>query len=375
MDYGLVILAGGKSTRMGSNKAKLPFGDESLIEYMIKRFRPHFEDIYISVDRISDLDGIDISRPMIEDSIRGIGPMGGIYSVLKETNKERLIFVSVDNPFADAAIAANVAKSSNGADVTIIRRNSGKIESLFAVYSRRCLKYIEECIGERNYSLKRIHDKVECKYIEEKDLFVGENYDRNAELCFFNMNHRQDYYRALSHLKISVSDTKRNIPAVSFVAPSNTGKTTYIEKLIVELKKRNLRLGVIKHDAHDFEIDKPGKDSYRFTHAGADAVAISSMSKTAMVFLHDEPVSVDDIMEMVGDVDLIITEGYKKSNLKKIEVLRKGYNEEFVCDSKYRLAVVADYEVETEYPLFPLDNPEKMADFLVNYVESYKKEF
>ncbi|MCD8374435.1 MAG: molybdopterin-guanine dinucleotide biosynthesis protein B, partial [Oscillospiraceae bacterium] len=73
------------------------------------------------------------------------------------------------------------------------------------------------------------------------------------------------------------------IPCFTFVAYSNTGKTTYIERLIAELKSRGVRVGALKHDAHEFEIDKPGKDSWRFARAGADVVAVASATKAAVM--------------------------------------------------------------------------------------------
>ena len=75
--------------------------------------------------------------------------------------------------------------------------------------------------------------------------------------------------------------------SVSFVAKSGTGKTTLLEKVITELKCRGYRVGVIKHDAHRFDIDHPGKDSHRLTLAGADTMLISSPEKLAVIKKHD----------------------------------------------------------------------------------------
>ena len=74
-----------------------------------------------------------------------------------------------------------------------------------------------------------------------------------------------------------------NIPVIGFAAYSGTGKTTLIEKLLRRLKEKGFRVAVIKHDAHDFDIDREGKDSWRFTQAGADIMLISSEKKTAVI--------------------------------------------------------------------------------------------
>ena len=95
-------------------------------------------------------------------------------------------------------------------------------------------------------------------------------------------------------------------PYFSFVAWSGTGKTTYLERLIAELKRRGLRLGVIKHDAHEFQLDREGKDSWRFARAGADAVAVADGGKWAL--MDYRPAALGDILykEFGIDAELLI---------------------------------------------------------------------
>lgn len=112
-------------------------------------------------------------------------------------------------------------------------------------------------------------------------------------------------------------------PIVSFVGRSNSGKTTLIEAIIPLLKRTGLRVGAIKHNAHRFEIDHPGKDSWRFTHAGADTMVITSAGQMAMVKVLERQKTVQEIAdELFGDVDIVIVEGYKAADLPKIEVVR-----------------------------------------------------
>jgi molybdopterin-guanine dinucleotide biosynthesis protein B len=98
------------------------------------------------------------------------------------------------------------------------------------------------------------------------------------------------------------------IPIVSIVGKSDAGKTTLIEKLIPELKRRGYRVATIKHDAHQFDIDHPGKDSYRHFHAGADWTIIGSPAKLALVRRLDREFTLDEIAAQITDVDLILTE-------------------------------------------------------------------
>lgn len=157
--------------------------------------------------------------------------------------------------------------------------------------------------------------------------------------------------------------------AVSFVAKSNTGKTTLLEKVIAELKLRGYRVGVIKHDAHKFEIDHPGKDSHRLTQAGADTMLISSPEKLAVVKKHAESPPIEELITTYfSDVDLILTEGFKKSGLPKIEVHRAERSPTLLCRGEQNdptlIAVASDEPLELDVPILDLNNPAQVADFV-----------
>lgn len=157
--------------------------------------------------------------------------------------------------------------------------------------------------------------------------------------------------------------------AVSFVAVSGTGKTTLLEKVIAELKLRGYRIGAIKHDAHRFDIDHPGKDSHRLTSAGADTMVISSPEKLALVKRHAEPPSIEELITTYfSDVDLILTEGFKKSSLPKIEVHRREWSSTLICRGNEHdptlIAVASDEPLELDVPLLELNNPAQIADFI-----------
>ncbi len=157
--------------------------------------------------------------------------------------------------------------------------------------------------------------------------------------------------------------------AVSFVAKSGTGKTTLLEKVIIELKRRGYRIGVIKHDAHRFDIDHPGKDSYRLTAAGADTMLISSPEKLAVVKNHCESPPIEELVSSYfSDVDVILTEGFKKSGLPKIEVHRAERSPTLLCRGDEHdptlLAVASDVPLDLDVPLLDLNNPAQVADFV-----------
>jgi molybdopterin-guanine dinucleotide biosynthesis protein MobB len=159
------------------------------------------------------------------------------------------------------------------------------------------------------------------------------------------------------------------VKAVSFVAKSGTGKTTLLEKVIVSLKARGYKVGVIKHDAHRFDIDHPGKDSHRLTAAGADTMLISSPEKLALVKRHREAPAIEELIETYfSDVDIVLTEGFKKSGMPKIEVNRQERSATLLCRGEVTdptlIAVASDAPLELDVPVLGLNDPEAVADFI-----------
>ena len=154
------------------------------------------------------------------------------------------------------------------------------------------------------------------------------------------------------------------LPIISVVGESGAGKTTLIEKLIRELKKRAYRIGTVKHASHGFEIDKKEKDSWRHKQAGADTVVISSGQRIAMV--KDENCeSLACLEKYFQDMDLVITEGYKKENKPKIVIFRSPKHEEpLFREGENLIAFVTNSEFIHELPVFGLDEIEKLADLI-----------
>ncbi|MCR4431857.1 MAG: molybdopterin-guanine dinucleotide biosynthesis protein B [Tepidanaerobacteraceae bacterium] len=164
-----------------------------------------------------------------------------------------------------------------------------------------------------------------------------------------------------------------NIPVISFVAKSGTGKTTLLEKVIKELKGRGLKIAVIKH-AQDFEIDQPGKDSWRHAKAGADIVAISSSNKFALIEKRRYELALHEIICRISGVDLILTEGYKKENNPKIEVLRSEVGSKLLSRPEELIAIASDMRLSAEVPCYDIDDAKGIANEIQNYVNTFHKE-
>ena len=159
------------------------------------------------------------------------------------------------------------------------------------------------------------------------------------------------------------------MPALfTFAAYSGTGKTTYIEKLIAELSSRGVRVGAIKNDGHDvFEMDKPGKDSYRFREAGAQIVALRSPTR-AMIMSY-APMDAEEITRNMQNVDIVVSEGYMAGSGNNICIYRAESGSSLKLPAEECVAIVTDSQIDTgTVPQFPLDEPAKLADFLVEKI-------
>lgn len=155
-------------------------------------------------------------------------------------------------------------------------------------------------------------------------------------------------------------------PVIAFIGKPDSGKTTLLEKLIPELRRRGYRIGTIKHHVHTFEMDKPGKDTWRHKQAGASTVALSSPTGLGIIRDVDEDLTIEELVgRYYGDIDLVITEGYKRLGLPKIEVFRKALHDEPLPDRDATwVAMVSDTADPAGLPCFGLDDIAGLADFL-----------
>ncbi|MGN1001389.1 MAG: cyclic pyranopterin monophosphate synthase MoaC [Oscillospiraceae bacterium] len=159
-------------------------------------------------------------------------------------------------------------------------------------------------------------------------------------------------------------------PILGFAAYSGTGKTTLIEKLVRCLKNRGLRLAVIKHDGHRFEMDREGKDSWRFTQAGADMSLICSKEKTALIEQRELPF--EQVAALVHDVDLILVEGYKRGSFTQIGISRKATGKGFTDELSRFAAVVTDEEIENPgIPCFGFEQIEELTEFIMKNMDDF----
>ncbi|MGE5673213.1 MAG: molybdopterin-guanine dinucleotide biosynthesis protein B [Mycobacterium leprae] len=165
-------------------------------------------------------------------------------------------------------------------------------------------------------------------------------------------------------------------PILTITGCGKCGKTTMVEKLVAELSRRGYVIGTLKHDVHGFAMDHEGKDTWRHKQAGARAVAIIGPGQVGLVrSTPDGEFSVQDAISLLGPVDLVITEGFKREPFPKLEIFSSVRNEgQLLCaDDPHLLAVAGDLPVETAAPRFDWNDIRAIADFVENKLLAHQE--
>lgn len=158
-----------------------------------------------------------------------------------------------------------------------------------------------------------------------------------------------------------------------FAGYSGSGKTTLIERVLPQLVARGLKVAVIKHTHHDFDIDRPGKDSWRARAAGASAVLLSSDHRTAVLTEHrDSPPALEQLLDQLPPCDLVLVEGYKREPIPKLEVHRAETAKPWLfAADPHILAVASDVAPLDHFPRIDIDAIPLITDFILDHALSY----
>lgn len=372
-----VILCGGESRRMGQDKAKLQVGKYTFLEQIVRNIMDNGPDeMFLSVRRKNDYSEIKVTH--IEDLEQNKGPSMGIYSAMCVASYEKIWVTSCDMPFIDWQVAEELAVYfEDGIDAVIPVDRTGKKYVLCAWYRKSTLEILKEQLESGDLKVKHLLGRLRVCYVAVEGLSDGRH-------KFQNINTREEYQKftgqsgSISNREscgksagTAVRPDKElhtDIPIVSFVAYSGTGKTTFLERLIPKLKARGLKIAIVKHDGHRFEIDHEGKDSDRFTKAGADVTGLISSEKA--VLMENRQTDPEEFLKKIDGVDLILTEGFKQGPWPKIMLHRKGTGKPMPLLPEECLAVISDVEILDCENVFTLEEIEKTADFLFRYIQN-----
>ena len=359
-----VVLAGGESRRMGRDKRRLRLGGETLLERNVAFLRTLFPVVGVSVRSADQApDGLPDGVVVIADVVPG-SPLAGLASILARFG-EPVFALAADVALPDRGAVDRVLNAFVGVDVSLPVAED-HLEPLHAVYGPGCLPHMERLLAVGAHSILDLFPLVRVARVPFADITP-----------FFNVNTPADWAEAHRRLG-GEADVVRGAPSGPAPAPRSggpvilgvvgrpgSGKTTLIERLIPEFTRRGLRVGAVKRVAR-FDIDAPGKDSWRHGRAGADAYAVASSSKLAVVSRTQEEPSLDEIVvRFFHGYDVVVCEGYRREAPNVVEVFRTAADYDApVCGRGEPLALVTDGEL-THAHRFGLDDGEALAGFLV----------
>ena len=176
-----VILAGGKSLRYGRNKALVEVDGKRLIERVINVMQPIFKSLMIITNTPRQYDYLQL--PMHEDIIKGLGPLGGVYTGLETISSESGFFVACDMPFLQSDLIRHMVEIEGDFDA-VVPKVDWKIEPLHAIYTKNCLPAIKQLIDAQGYQIIEIFDNIRVRYVKEEEI---RSFDSKLK-SFFNVN-------------------------------------------------------------------------------------------------------------------------------------------------------------------------------------------
>ena len=297
-DLTLIVAAGGKSTRMGRDKRFLPLDGEPLLARTLRKGRTAgFHSIVLAAEgaqeELTTL-AAEYGAMLVTDEIPAQGPAAAIAAGLSAAETEWSLVLSADMPFYDFELARTLLPYADGDTQVILPTLSGYWQPLAALYQRDAGAVFATAIARGDRKLGIILREL---VVREVPLTVDAG-------MLFNVNTPAAYRLALGRL----ANEQRTKPVLSVAAPaSGTGKTTFIEKLIPLLAQRGVRTAVIKSDSHGFDLDTEGKDTARFTAAGAEAVAVSSPTG---YFIQQKTKIRKDFQNLIAKIDIHSVELY-----------------------------------------------------------------
>ncbi|WP_174734725.1 molybdenum cofactor guanylyltransferase [Mesobacillus harenae] len=190
MKASAIILAGGKSSRMGSNKALLEFNNKTNIE-RIKDEMSGFAEVILVTNEPETYKFLGLKT--VSDEYPGLGPLAGIHAGLMASASEINILVACDMPFVTSDLAAALVEKAGSYDA-VVPVIEGRQHPLFAVYRKSIISRIEECLNNKNLRIKHLLESLNVLYLNDRDFqaYNSESLDR----IFYNMNHPEEYENA-----------------------------------------------------------------------------------------------------------------------------------------------------------------------------------
>jgi molybdopterin-guanine dinucleotide biosynthesis protein len=345
------VLAGGLSRRMGKNKAWLKIGGKALIQHSVDLLNSHASNVLISANQNVDLYqslGCDVVTDC-EDGYQG--PLMGILSALKSCQTPWLIFLPCDLPYLPHDTVSRLLRCQlkEGTSL-VIAKDEKRLQPLVGLIHTSLAPSLEVFLQS---SGRKVEEWVRQQSHAEADFSDALN-------AFTNINTKDDW------------ESAQSMPTILGISAwSGTGKTTLLKKLLPRLNDAGVRVGVIKHAHHAFEVDHPGKDSYEIRKSGAAQMLIASDQRWAL--MADNPTPKEPVLsELLGrmdldHLDLVLVEGFKHDSIPKVELHRPSLGKPLIYPEDPNVIAVATDEpdqVRTSLPVLNLQDVEAIQSFI-----------
>jgi len=365
---GAVVLAGGKSLRMGRDKARMELSGETFLSLALRRTERFCERLLSVANDANDAniqtcntDFPDIIR--VADEMPGEGPIAGLVSALGACRSEALLALALDTPLvSDDLISHLVSFFGSGFDAYAFVDRTGWVHPMPAIYSKSALPVLKAQIEKGDRSLFTALNEMRVKWIPL-------SFSAFDDSILANVNTPAEYEALVSGFGMN----PRSLPPVIAVCGvKNSGKTTLLTGVLPLLTAKGLKVAAIKHDAHDFTPDVPGTDSYRMKEAGATGVAVFSPVRY-MITLDTADSAVEDFLPAFAGADLIMLEGGKQTAWPKIEVWRKANSPAPVCDPRATILLCTDTDGMGAVPnpdmrTMSIDDYSGIAGFIADWI-------
>lgn len=351
-----VILAGGMARRMGGvDKGWMELDGKPLIRHVLDQIQPQCDQVLINANRSLDAYGA-LGLPVVSD-LQGDyqGPLMGIATGLTHAGGDWVLFVPCDGPYLPELLAKRLLDTAIAEKTKIAVAHDGqRLQPVVALIHKSLLPSLMATLDQGERKIDRWYAQHAMSTVDFSDY----------PDAFTNVNRRDDL------------DQLQQMPKLlGFSAWSGTGKTTLLKKLLPLLREQGVRVGVIKHAHHKFEIDHPGKDSYELRKAGADQMLISSGKRWALMVEEDQGdrPSLTRMLSRLDHsaLDLVLVEGFKQEPFPKVELHRSELGKPLLYqDDPKIIALICDQAVELkrEIPQLDLNNTQSILKFILNYL-------
>ncbi len=377
---GAVILCGGLSRRMQrADKGLQLLQQKPLFIHVKQRLQPQVQQILINANR-NQQQYAKCGLPVFIDELDGfLGPLSGMLSGLKHSAQQWVLFVPCDSPFLPLDLAPRLFSAVQQQGLDLAYASDGEREHpTFVLMNKSLTVDLEQYLlagGRKVRDFMQQHRYAVVDFSDQAEAFANVNY-----LSQLDEINQQAAFQA-------EADTNK-LPLLAISGYSGSGKTTLLEKLLPQLQQKGLRVAVIKHTHHDISTDKPGKDSWRMTQAGASQVAVACDQRWALMTEtshSEEPRSEEPCSEEQSAVslsylaqqldpnlsDLVLVEGFKQEPLPKILLHRQALEKPMPELDSLVLAVATDYPYQTDEQnkivVLDLNQTASIADFIYRW--------